>query len=442
MASEAPASTGKVLVDPEEGVEIYYELYENLCSDQQQQRDAVAPPPARVLLIMGVAATCVAWHTQIHALLARARALGRAIQVTAYDNRGVGRSGCPKDRRRYGSATMARDAAALMDALGWRAAHVVGFSMGTQIAAKLASSVAPDRVLSLVMISTAAGGIHSLPRSLHAMRHSLRVLLARTLVARARADLRLHFTKATLHSVSSSSSLSAAAAAAAALESVGSVEAAGGGAGAAATSVAAASDASSSGGGGGGGAQAPLASSSSAAASAAAAPRRRQKEELIDEYVAHARAMPPQAKHGFHGHLHTVWHHKLAPEEKAALRAARFPVLFIHGMKDKVAPPAHAQRLSRELGAGLALLPGAHVVMREAAAQVNALLFDLVFGEPAPGRREVAPIPVHAALYNSGGGSGGAAVDSAAEAGSGGKGGRVDAGVVAISASGLQAATP
>jgi hypothetical protein len=51
---------------------------------------------------MGVAATCVAWHTQVQALLARARALGRPIQVCAFDNRGVGRSSCPTDRKAYG----------------------------------------------------------------------------------------------------------------------------------------------------------------------------------------------------------------------------------------------------------------------------------------------------------------------------------------------------
>ena len=88
----------------------------------------------RVLFIMGVAATCVAWHTQIQALLARSTALGRPIQILAYDNRGVGRSSCPKDRRHYSSSTMARDAAALMSHLGFGSAHVVGFSMGTQIA--------------------------------------------------------------------------------------------------------------------------------------------------------------------------------------------------------------------------------------------------------------------------------------------------------------------
>ena len=45
----------------------------------------------------------------------------------------------------------------------------------------------------------------SLPRSFHALRHSLRVVAARCPVARARADLRLHFTKATLHSASAAS---------------------------------------------------------------------------------------------------------------------------------------------------------------------------------------------------------------------------------------------
>jgi len=57
------------------------------------------------------------------------------------------------------------------------------------------------------------------------------------------------------------------------------------------------------------------------------------------------------------------------------LASGRFPVLFIHGLKDKVAPPSYAQRLSREVGASLALLPGAHVVMRESAKEVSIVFF-------------------------------------------------------------------
>ena len=143
-------------------------------------------------------------------------------------------------------------------------------------------------MLSLVLVGAAAGGVSSLPRSLHAIRHSLRVMVARTLVARARADLRLHFTKATLHSASSASSASSlAAAAAAALETAGSggASSSGGNSGPAGAAGAAAESKW----------QGPKGSLAAAAAAGAAA--RRQKEALVEEYVAHAKSMPPQPKH-------------------------------------------------------------------------------------------------------------------------------------------------
>lgn len=90
-------------------------------------------------------------------------------------------------------------------------------------------------------------------------------------------------------------------------------------------------------------------------------------------------APSPPLPQGLHGQLHTVWHHKLSQQEKAVLRSGAFPVLFIHGLKDKVAPAAYAQRLSRELGASIALLPGAHVVMRESAQQVMTWLWCVGF---------------------------------------------------------------
>jgi hypothetical protein len=79
-----------------------------------------------------------------------------------------------------------------------------------------------------------------------------------------------------------------------------------------------------------------------------------------------------------------VWQHKLSAAEKAVLGSGRFPVLLIHGIKDKVAPPGYAKRLAREIGAGLALLPGAHVVMRESAQQASACA---ALGWLARGRR-------------------------------------------------------
>lgn len=60
---------------------------------------------------------------------------------------------------------MAGDCIAVMDALHWPTAHVVGHSMGGMIAVKLAANH-PSRAASLTVISTSAGGWDALrPRS-------------------------------------------------------------------------------------------------------------------------------------------------------------------------------------------------------------------------------------------------------------------------------------
>ena len=290
------------------------------------------PAPVRVLFVQGVGATALAWHTQVAALLARARALGRRLEAACFDNRGVGRSSSPRERRCYSTAVMARDAAALLDHLGWTdrvdgggggggGVHIIAFSMGCQISQKLASSPAmAGRVRSLTLVGAAAGGWRCLPRTLHAIRHSLRVLTARSPVARARADLRLHFTKATLHSASLSSAASDASSAATAAAALAAVAAAGGDFWPAA--AAGSTDGGSSAGDGcststtGGGsavvrASPPASRSPGGKGKLQQHPqhpqqqqqqqqpqqRRRLKEDLIEEYVAHSQTTPPQAQH-------------------------------------------------------------------------------------------------------------------------------------------------
>jgi pimeloyl-ACP methyl ester carboxylesterase len=73
----------------------------------------------------------------------------RGHQVVMMDCRGHGRSAKPHDPVAYAGDTMANDARALLDHLDLQAVQVVGYSMGSRVAARLA--VLDQRVHSLVL---------------------------------------------------------------------------------------------------------------------------------------------------------------------------------------------------------------------------------------------------------------------------------------------------
>jgi pimeloyl-ACP methyl ester carboxylesterase len=111
------------------GVELYYEIHGS-------------GEPA--LLVHGLGSSTLDWEPQIAALAQR-------FQVIAFDVRGHGRSGKP--RQRYSVRLFAEDTAALIRALGLGPVHVVGISMGGMIAFQLAVT-APELVRSLTIVNS------------------------------------------------------------------------------------------------------------------------------------------------------------------------------------------------------------------------------------------------------------------------------------------------
>jgi pimeloyl-ACP methyl ester carboxylesterase len=106
-----------------------------------------------VLLIGGHSASMLWWPEEFCERLAAA---GRF--VIRYDNRDTGRSvRYPLTRPGYGTADLVADAVGVLDALGVDRAHVVGQSMGGAIA-QLVALGHPDRLASLTLLSTTAGG--------------------------------------------------------------------------------------------------------------------------------------------------------------------------------------------------------------------------------------------------------------------------------------------
>jgi 3-oxoadipate enol-lactonase len=120
---------------------------------------------APVLLIMGLGYTSSLWH-RIRPVLAQ------RFRTIAFDNRGAGLSAVPPGP--YSIATMATDAAAVLDAAGITQAHVLGVSMGGMIAQEFALRY-PERTRSLILGCTSAGG----PSAVHADRKVVDVLFAR-----------------------------------------------------------------------------------------------------------------------------------------------------------------------------------------------------------------------------------------------------------------------
>jgi pimeloyl-ACP methyl ester carboxylesterase len=88
------------------------------------------------------------------------------FDVVAHDQRGLGRTSIPEGP--YTMADYAADAAALLDAVGWDTARVVGISFGGMVAQELAVTW-PERIERLALLCTSPGGVGGSSFPLHTL---------------------------------------------------------------------------------------------------------------------------------------------------------------------------------------------------------------------------------------------------------------------------------
>jgi pimeloyl-ACP methyl ester carboxylesterase len=135
---------------------------------QQLHWDRQGDGPA-VLLITGLGLSGGAWWRTLPVL-------ARQFEVITFDNRGVGRS--PALLHAYSTEVMADDAVSVLDAAGIERAHIYGISLGGMVAQQVALRH-PERVRSLVLGATSAGGPQARPPDREVLRFLRRRLWMR-----------------------------------------------------------------------------------------------------------------------------------------------------------------------------------------------------------------------------------------------------------------------
>jgi pimeloyl-ACP methyl ester carboxylesterase len=91
-------------------------------------------------------------------------AFARSFELVVWDYRGMGRSTGPPDP--YAMADCARDALAVLEAVGWDSTPVLGISFGGMVAQELAVT-APERIERLALLCTSPGGAGGSSYPLH-----------------------------------------------------------------------------------------------------------------------------------------------------------------------------------------------------------------------------------------------------------------------------------
>lgn len=102
-----------------------------------------------IVLIMGFSGTMDMWEPHVLG------ALSSRYKVIVFDNRGIGESTATD--KKFSIELFADDTAGLLDALGIKKAHILGWSMGTNIAQELALRY-PDKVNKLILYAADPGG--------------------------------------------------------------------------------------------------------------------------------------------------------------------------------------------------------------------------------------------------------------------------------------------
>jgi pimeloyl-ACP methyl ester carboxylesterase len=110
-----------------------------------------------LILIMGYAGTMDLWDTRF------LNKLAKQYHVIVFDNRGMGHS--TSSDKEYSIRLFASDTAGLMDALGIKKAHIMGWSMGTFVAQELTLGY-PEKVDKLILYAATPGGKEAEPPSL------------------------------------------------------------------------------------------------------------------------------------------------------------------------------------------------------------------------------------------------------------------------------------
>lgn len=90
--------------------------------------------------------------------------LANRFDILSFDQRGTGQSEKPDIN--YSMVQYAQDATAVMEAVGWQSAHVIGVSFGGMVAQELAIRY-PQRIRSLVLCCTTSGGAGGSSYPLH-----------------------------------------------------------------------------------------------------------------------------------------------------------------------------------------------------------------------------------------------------------------------------------